>query len=610
MDLAPGFLAYQWEKDGVIISGATTPSYTAMQVGTYRARFSRISTAPSEAEWNEWSSPVTVTSSSPSQAMITQTGTVILKDLNNYNYAHLFSANEDEHYYWYKDGALVNLPGSLDDTTRYVKLSQGDCSSGTCTGNGQYTLITAGSNSCPTPVSEPISIIFNNQAPVNITAPSTFTGNGTGQTTATVNWTDASTNEGGFEIWRRKQTGTTYTKWTMAALTGPDVNTFDDTGLEPGSLYQYKIRAVSTAGRSNYTPSTSNQYLVINTAADNENPTVPQNLVATSTGIKEVTLSWQGSTDNTGIREYNIYYGSTVVSTGNQSTTYVLKDLALNTNYTFSVRAKDLGDNLSGSSNSAEANTTVTGLYYEHSTGAWTDLDAINWDAAELKGHVNNFTLTPRTQEDYFNFEFDGYLYISAAGAYDFQTTSDDGSRLSVNGTVLVENDGLHGNTTITSAKVTLAGGAHTINAKYFEYEGGQSLTVRYRGPDTGNNWVTIPDAALRSGNPSQAMAMMAIQEGVEEYQPLMAEESINVYPNPVKQSEHFSVQVAHAGDWPTQVTLLDMKGTSYFDGTFSGNALSQGAALIPDQKLDKGLYVIVIKQHDRVVRKRLIVKE
>lgn len=607
MDLAPGFLAYQWEKDGVVISGETTSTYTANETGVYRARFSRKSTTPSEPDWNEWSAPVTVTSSSPSQAVITQTGTVILKDLNNYNYAHLASANADEHYYWYKDGVLVNLPGSLDDTTRYVKLSQGDCS-GNCTGNGQYTLVTAGTNSCPTPASEPISIIFNNQAPVNITGATSFSGSGTGQTTATVSWTDASDNEGGFEIWRRKQTGTsTYTKWAMAVLTAPNVNTFNDSGLEPGSLYQYKIRAVSATGRSNYTPSASNQYLIINTAVDTENPTVPQNLAATSSGIGEVRLTWQASTDNTGIREYNIYYGSTIVGTVSPVTSYVLKDLALNTNYSFSIRAKDLGGNLSASSNSADVNTTVTGLYYEHSTGAWNDLDEINWDAAEFRGTVTNFSLTPRTQEDYFNFEFEGFLHITTGGNYEFQTTSDDGSRLTLNNVVVVENDGLHGNVTVTSAVTVLGAGAHTINVKYFESAGGQTLTVKYRGPDTGNNWINIPDAALRSGDPSMSMASA---HDAEEFQASVVENNVNVYPNPVKQFEPFRVQVDQASEKPVQMTLLDMKGTSYFDGTFDAVTIAQGATLTPTQTLERGMYVIVIKQQDRVVRKRVIVKD
>ena len=58
--LAEGFLAYQWEKDGVILSNKTH-TLTATAPGKYRARFSRMSTAPTAAQWNKWSPYVTIT---------------------------------------------------------------------------------------------------------------------------------------------------------------------------------------------------------------------------------------------------------------------------------------------------------------------------------------------------------------------------------------------------------------------------------------------------------------------------------------------------------------------------------------------------------------------
>ena len=58
--LAEGFFVYQWEKNGVIISGASSNIYTATTTGTYRARFSRVA-APTATQWNKWSAPVTIT---------------------------------------------------------------------------------------------------------------------------------------------------------------------------------------------------------------------------------------------------------------------------------------------------------------------------------------------------------------------------------------------------------------------------------------------------------------------------------------------------------------------------------------------------------------------
>lgn len=63
--LAEGFHAYQWEKDGTIISTAKTHTLTVKSPGKYRARFSRVPN-PTAAQWNTWSPTVTITTGSGS----------------------------------------------------------------------------------------------------------------------------------------------------------------------------------------------------------------------------------------------------------------------------------------------------------------------------------------------------------------------------------------------------------------------------------------------------------------------------------------------------------------------------------------------------------------
>lgn len=58
LSLAEGFWAYQWERNGVILS-TTSYTYKATTPGTYRARFSRKK-YPAASDWNEWSAPVKV----------------------------------------------------------------------------------------------------------------------------------------------------------------------------------------------------------------------------------------------------------------------------------------------------------------------------------------------------------------------------------------------------------------------------------------------------------------------------------------------------------------------------------------------------------------------
>ncbi|HTJ50291.1 MAG TPA: fibronectin type III domain-containing protein [Cyclobacteriaceae bacterium] len=598
MEMAQGFLKYEWRKDGVTIPGATTASYTATTVGLYSARFSRILN-PTEAQWNSWSPNVSVTQQNPAQAVINQTGTVILKDLNNGANAKLNAVGNYAHYYWYKDGALIDLSGTVDDTVKYPLFKPGPCTT-TCTGSGAYTLITAGYDNCPSPVSAAKYVIFNNLAPINITAPTTFTGSILSPTSIQLNWVDNATNENGYEIWSRRKIGTSYTAWTMRTLTIANATTFTDNGLEPSSIYNYKIRGVNNTGRSDYTPLASNQYLVLTTTADTVVPTAPANLVATNTGIKTVTLTWQPATDNTGIRRYQIYYGSQVSTTTSNQTTIKLTGLDLNTTYTFTVKAEDLGGNLSSASNSASASTFVTGLYYEHSTGAWGSLDLIDWSNAEFSGTVPNFTLTPRTQEDYFNFKFEGYLYITTGGLYQFRTISDDGSRVELDSVVVVDNNGVHESKTVTGAIQTLTAGPKAIVVRYFEFTASQTLTVKYKGPDTGNLWVTIPNSVLQSGTtpmPSAVTSNVTTEAAV-----------ISVYPNP-SNTHSINLKINTPEESQGYITLVDLAGKPVYEGRFEAAQLREGIRIQMREDLKEGMYIIHLHQNNISQQRRISIR-
>jgi hypothetical protein len=599
MEVAEGFRAYQWEKNGVVISGANTYTYTATTTGTYRARFSRVAN-PTASDWNQWSQPITVTTNSPAKPDIDQIGTIILKDLNGFGDAKLKAVGQFDKYFWYKNGTKL----AFNDTVSMPTIKA-------TSGNGAYTLVTSGFDGCLSPASDAKQIFFNNTATVTITAPTNFAGTTPNAGKVNLTWASTSSNESGFEIWRRKLvSGTTYTKWEMRTLTNANATSYVDNGAEPSSTYQYKIRAVGTSGRSDYTPAASNAYLVINTGGDSQAPSIPQALTATATGINTIKLSWQASTDNSGIRQYRIYYGSQSVLTNSTSTTYTLTGLTLNTVYNFTVKAEDVGGNLSGASNTATANTYVTGLYYEHSTGAWTDLDAIDWNAhPEFTGKVTTFTLSPRTQEDFFNFEFFGYLYINIPGAYRLQTLSSDGSRLELDGTVIVNNDGIHNSRTITSAWVTLDAGPHAINVKYFEYDESQSLTVKYQGPDTENSFVSIPASALKSGNaPSGARMATASEPEIAAMEEPASK--VNIYPNPTSPSD-INVQMEFKREQaaPVQIRLIDFTGKEVYQGEFNADEVNYGVKLQPGQTMRDGIYLMQVYQNGKVTQHRISIK-
>jgi fibronectin type 3 domain-containing protein len=536
MELAQGFFAYQWEKDGEIIPGATSYLDTAKVPGTYRARFSRVPN-PGENDWNRWSKPVTITESTPAKPVIAASGSQVFPTINGNgveNGVTLRASEDADRYYWYYNGnqnpiVHAGVNASFQDTVSFITRAGGS-------NPGYYTLRTADLGNCPSPLSDPEYYVWG--ANLNITAPSAFAGQATSTSSIFLSWTDNSNNERGFEIWRRKAGETIF---KFITRTPEDAVSYLDSALESNTTYQYKVRAVSNSGRSPHAPSdVLNTNLVVSTPADTTPPTAPQNLVVTFFDANNITLTWDAATDNTGIQQYIVHYGGQSVETNSSQTTYTLTGLTLNTIYPISVVAEDTEDNLSEPSNQVLGNTYVSGLFYGHSTGAWSYIDPtlsaaaednppMQWHTFEFYGSTvenpsfntisqpsNLGTGGLATQSDFYNFKFDGYIDVpnnSASVAtltqtYQFRTSSDDGSMLFIDGfnpfditeNRVVDNDGIQGTTTATSNEILLAPGPHRIVVLYFERTGGQNLTVEYRVKRTDNNWTNWASVPRTSG--------------------------------------------------------------------------------------------------------------
>lgn len=87
-------------------------------------------------------------------------------------------------------------------------------------------------------------------------------------------------------------------------------------------------------------------------------------------------------------------------------------------------------------------------------------------------------------------------LDVAAGGTYTFTTTSDDGSILFINGTQVVNNDGLHATQT-QSGTIDLDPGQYEITVLFFENSGADNLSATISGPDTGNVALSLNDPAV-----------------------------------------------------------------------------------------------------------------
>lgn len=81
--------------------------------------------------------------------------------------------------------------------------------------------------------------------------------------------------------------------------------------------------------------------------------------------------------------------------------------------------------------------------------------------------------------EEYFGRRYEGFVLVSKPGVYEFSLTSDDGSRLYLGDSLLIDNDGLHANATKVG-RVALAAGAHRIVLDYFNKTGGAALSLTW----------------------------------------------------------------------------------------------------------------------------------
>ena len=84
---------------------------------------------------------------------------------------------------------------------------------------------------------------------------------------------------------------------------------------------------------------------------------------------------------------------------------------------------------------------------------------------------------------DQFAIKYSTFLQIDAPGKYKFYVTSDDGSKLYINGDMLVDNDGGHG-AIERSGTVQLEKGRAYLELEYFNEAGGWWLDTYYNGPN------------------------------------------------------------------------------------------------------------------------------
>ncbi len=122
------------------------------------------------------------------------------------------------------------------------------------------------------------------------------------------------------------------------------------------------------------------------------------------------------------------------------------------------------------------------GLTYNYFTGTWDSIPDFYEMTPVKHGTIENFLLPPGRSKDNFGVRYTGYLKVADTGVYSFYLTSDDGSKLYVNDSLIVNNDFQHG-ATEKKGVVALERGLHPIQVDYFQASGEDSLSVYFKPP-------------------------------------------------------------------------------------------------------------------------------
>lgn len=472
----PGFEGYEWRKDGVLMPGENNFKLLPTSHGTYTGRILN------RGVWSDWSAPVVIKEKAVTQTPAIQLTTLqsfVIPDVNGNSNVSLSLPAGYETYTWTKVG------GGTVGTTATVVVNQ----------TGQYQAVVKEIEGCSSIPSPAFTIIDANGSPkpdpisnLRIAAVS--------RTQLRITWDNTPspvTNETGFEIWRSDAAEGPY---KLVAVNPADVLTYNNTNLDPSKRYWYIVRPFTSTGAAAASDPTSGI-----TEEDVTPPTPPNNLVATTNSNVSVNLTWSGSTDDTEVIAYDVYvrkYGQTdyIKAYSTTGLSQVVYGLEPNSLYNFVIKARDESGNSSSPSNLATAATYFKGLRYSYYQGTWSALPNFSNLTPVSTGVINNFTISPRARNDNFGFVYTGTIEILTSGSYTFFLASDDGSKIWVNNTLVVNNDGLHGTSPELSGTINLNAGYYPIRLEYFEATGGEGLTVRYQGPSISKQ--TIPDARLR----------------------------------------------------------------------------------------------------------------
>ncbi|MFD2564275.1 fibronectin type III domain-containing protein [Aquimarina rubra] len=239
--------------------------------------------------------------------------------------------------------------------------------------------------------------------------PTNLVASNTTDVSTTISW-DASTDDTGVTAYDVFQDGVLV---ATVATTSADIS-----GLSPSTSYDFTVVAKDAAGNES---AASDALTVTTEAPDTEAPSAPTNLTASNTTAGQTTLSWDASTDNVGVAEYDVLQDGVVVATVSEASA-VISGLSAETTYEFTVIARDAAGNESTASDPLSVTTPaasgcLSGTLppyaesFEAGIGEWTQDSGDDLDWTVNSGGTPSNRTGPASAID-----GSSYIYVEASG--------------------------------------------------------------------------------------------------------------------------------------------------------------------------------------------------
>ena len=324
--------------------------------------------------------------------------------------------------------------------------------------------------------------------------------------------------------------------------------------------------------------------MIWNPTPDTEAPSNPTNLIASNPTDNSITLSWTPSNDNVSVASYDVFRdGVFAFSTSENSTTAY--GLSAETEYCFTVRAKDTSGNTSGFSNEACETTTNNG-----SVGGGTE--CISESFENIPDNASGYSIRTWTGDD-------GGTWTATDARTD-QTLSNRAITIREGALTMPTTTGGIGSLTVTTLRV-FSGGSGTFNVNVngvlvgtIPFSGSEQTTT-ISNINIENNVSVVID-----GN-SNGDRVIFDDLSYTCYAPMNVEEfnieTVKLHPNPTKGS--LTIGLKSSKD--TNIEIYDILGKPVF------RTLISKTSTIDLQNLKSGIYIVKITQNNSTITKKLV---